>query len=353
MKKLKIYACSECFKDEGLKTDAKLIGIHNSLVCPVCGSIHGSKLSKPLLERLYSRFFVRGTIYKSFFGGAPQLEYNEYHYKKSDVKLTPELDLDSSLIESVIKKGLFYYAPRMFMVGENSLLKRFQNKKAQRKTIKEVIRRGKSVEIGSGENFYRIRLNPEKPNNVLEYDSPPDEGKGRLDSSDCPVLYCSKDLELCLHECRVSVDDEIYLATLQPCKKLRVLDLSSFSTNDTVDEFESSNMAIHYLFMASSHSYPICRVLSKSAFDGGFDGIIYPSSFSYIKMGSIPYDTDYTAEIKEIKGNKLNQDTRYNVIPNVAIFGHPIQESKMRVNCINRVLLNKIKYDVSFGPVIE
>lgn len=39
------------------------------------------------------------------------------------------------------------------------------------------------------------------------------------------------------------------------------------------------------------------------------------------------------------------------IIQNIALFGRSIEEKIIAVKCINRLVLNKIKYDVLFGPV--
>ena len=38
------------------------------------------------------------------------------------------------------------------------------------------------------------------------------------------------------------------------------------------------------------------------------------------------------------------------MIPNLAIFGRPIQEGMLTVTCINRVILRKATYSIHFGP---
>ena len=50
------------------------------------------------------------------------------------------------------------------------------------------------------QSFRSVRL---RPGGLL--------GAGRFDTAELPVLYGSQDLEVCLHECRVTAEDEIYL----------------------------------------------------------------------------------------------------------------------------------------------
>lgn len=78
---------------------------------------------------------------------------------------------------------------------------------------------------------------PQKPEDFREYDSPPAVaiGAGRFDAPLFPVLYGSQDLPVCLHECRVTAEDELYVATLSPTHELRLLDLSALLPEETYD----------------------------------------------------------------------------------------------------------------------
>ena len=90
-------------------------------------------------------------------------------------------------------------------------------------------------------------------------------------SPNLPVLYCSKDIEGCVHECRVTVDDELYLATLKPTQDLKLLDLTEL-LHEEVSEFESLDLAVHMLFFAAEHSYEISRQIAVAANKAGFYG---------------------------------------------------------------------------------
>jgi len=37
-------------------------------------------------------------------------------------------------------------------------------------------------------------------------------------------------------------------------------------------------------------------------------------------------------------------------VPNLAIFGRPIEEKKLEILCINKLILNRVAYDFHFGP---
>src|SRR5690606_24463786 len=179
--------------------------------------------------------------------------------------------------------------------------------------------------------------------------TPPSEFLGgfRFDKKGFPVLYGSPDLELCIHECRTTVEDNLYVAKLVPVQNLKMLDLSSLIDEDAT-EFESLDLTIHFLFLAGHHSYDICRDLAIKANGKGFDGIIYPSYFSYVRTGSIPFDTVHGISIRKLP--PLKEYAQSQSIPNVALFGRPIKEGKIKIDCINRVIINKVSYDLTFGP---
>jgi len=137
------------------------------------------------------------------------------------------------------------------------------------------------------------------------------------------VLYGSQDLEICVHECRVTKADECYLATLRTCRDLQLLDLCGDIDNDGGTPFESLYLAVQFLFAAETHAYHVTRAIAIAAKNIGLDGVIYPSYFS-----------------------SLRQDR----IPNLALFGHPVEEGAIEVACINRLMLETAKYTVQLGP---
>lgn len=172
-------------------------------------------------------------------------------------------------------------------------------------------------------------------------------GENRFDKLGFPVLYGSPDLELCIHECRATVEDNLFVGKLVPAHILKVLDLSVLIEEDTT-EFESLDIAIHFLFLAGKHSYSICRQIALRAKEKGFDEIIYPSYFSFIRKGAIPFETIYGMSIRRIP--QLRDYAQSQSIPNLAIFGRLVKENKISVECINKVIINRVSYDTTFGP---
>jgi hypothetical protein len=337
--------CSKCFVDQGLKLLAQKIGFESRDVCPNCKKMSGEKLSSVQVQDLAYRFFVVGSIFKPKFGAAPQIQIN--NHQKTNIKFSKSLEKDVKLLEEILGIGFFHYGPRLWMLGEIGHLKNLQHNKKRIIVFDRILKEYPSIFLNSSELFYRIRLNPEYPNDHLQYDSPPMPGSGRLDSDNHPVLYGSQDLEVCIHECRVTVEDEIYVATLQPKKKLKLLDLTEL-IQEECSEFESLDLSIQMLFLAGKHSYEIAKELSLRIRDAGFDGIIYPSYFSLVRTGRIPFPTVYGISTRKFPGYRNVEKT--STIPNIALFGRPIKEIKVEVININKMGINRIIYDYEFGP---
>lgn len=221
-----VVVCSNCFCDQGLKLDALRFGVTDDSACPNCGSTSGRKLDREMLEALAHRFFVEATVHRAQYGGAPAIVGNPH--QKTSIETAPWFEPDLRLIERITGFGYFYYGPRLWMIGHIEPLESLQKPEERDTIVKRILAEFPSMTIGSEDLFYRLRREPGKPAEKSEYDSPPDDrlGRGRLDSPGFPVMYGSQDLQICVHECRVSVDDETFVATLAPSRQLRLLDLT-------------------------------------------------------------------------------------------------------------------------------
>ncbi len=340
--------CSNCFIDQGLRLDSFKIGIEDDSICPNCKTKTGRKLDQRLVATLARRFFVRGTLHRTTYGAAPIVQFN--YRQITDIGPTPWSRPDMRLIESTIGVGFFYYGPRLWMVGEVEPLKALERPIDRDLVIKQILSKYPAKVLSDSEIFYRLRKDPQEPSQVSEYDSPPRDvsGNGRLDCQTLPVMYGSQDLEACIHECRATVDDELFVATLAPKHHLQLLDLTELLQEDN-SEFESLDMAVHMLFLAGSHSYEISREIALSAHRAGFDGVIYPSYFSFVRTGAVPFNNLYGISIRKLP--HLTDHAKAETIENLALFGRPIKEGFVIVKCINRVVLNRVEYDIQFGPV--
>lgn len=340
--------CSDCFRDEGLRLDAFKLGIEQDSACPNCGSTAGRKLSRDRTAHLAYRFFVRGTTLRTHFGGAPMIQFNDR--RPTSVRFPHWLEPDVPLFEKTIGVGFFHYGPRLWMVGEVEPLKALERPDERSHVIGRILTEYPARELTEGDVVYRVRRDPRDPLSPTEYDSPPEKhlGNGRLDSPGFPVLYASGDVQVCVHECRLTVEDEAYIASLSPTQRVRLLDLTEV-LQEKATEFESLDMAVHMLFLAGAHSYEISRAISIAVHQAGYDGLIYPSYYSLIRTGARPFDTAYGISVRRFPGYAAHAKAQ--TIPNVAIFGKPVAQGTLRVRSINRVVLNKVEYDLVFGPV--
>ncbi|WP_232465836.1 RES family NAD+ phosphorylase [Burkholderia ubonensis] len=347
--------CSSCFTDFGLGLEVARRGERSEVACPNCGERSGRKVNRAALHDAARSFFNWGSIRRLRFGGAPTLAFNTK--QASVVSVPPWFKSDLSLLERLLNIGVFPYGPRMWMVGEVEPLKDMQDEQRRGAVFQRILSEYPSKELSSKDIFFRLRVGPRSPEDPAEYDAPPKEfsGRGRLDSPGQPVLYGSADLQVCVHECRVSAEDETYVATLAPMRPLKLLDLSGvLHEPQGVTEFESLDMAVHMLFLAANHAYDITRCISLMAAVAGFDGIVYPSYFSLLRTGAIPFETTYGLSRRVIA--RYLEDARYaeheqsKIVPNLALFGHPIAEGKVEVKCINRLLVTRVEYELKFGP---
>lgn len=345
-----VMLCSNCFVDEGLRIDSWKRGVEKQGECPNCKSPDGKKLTKEHVLGIAHRFFVLGTTIRYEYGAAPRVQFNEQHYGKSDISPSPWLENDVKLIADAGKIGFFHYGPRFWMFGEVEPLKALQEPATRPQVIERVLKEYPEQTLAKNELFYRVRVNPQHPADPAEYDSPPLHvtGKGRLDSAGFSVMYGSQDIDICIHECRTTAEDDMYVVTLQPTRDLRLLDLTAVLKED-VTEFESLDMAIHMLFLAKSHSYEISRDIAMAASGAGFDGVIFPSFFSLLRTGGRPFETAYGLSVRRFP--QAEQHAKAHMIPNFALFGRPIEQGSVAVRCINRMILTQVGYLGHFGPV--
>lgn len=345
----KIILCSDCFKDEGLRLDSYKSGIISDETCPNCSSNTGKKLTSTLINKLAHRFFVRGTTYKEGYGAAPIIQFNQLN-EGDELDITNDLKDDVQLFKKSIGINFFYYGPRLWMLGEIEPLELLQSEISRQSIIERIISEYPARIFSKSEVFYRLRKNPNNPESQSEYDSPPKVfcGTGRLDSKNLPILYGSQDLEVCVHECRVSVEDELFIATLYPTRDLRLLDLTEL-LEENCTEFESLDMAIYMLFYAGNYSYEISREIALQVRKAGFDGIIYSSYFSTMRTGAMPFETNFGMSVRKMP--LYSDHLKTEIIPNLALFDYPIKQNKIKVKCINRLFLEKVSYDLHFGPV--
>jgi hypothetical protein len=345
----KYIACSSCFTDQGLRLDAHLLGQSSAEACPNCHKNEGSKLTKDALLWLSQRYFVWGSFRRTEYGGSPTIQFNSRR-SAGKVAFPHPLSDDAALIERLCGVGFFRYGPRLWMIGKTEPLKQLQDPSTRDNIVDRIIQEYPPEMLEPERLFYRVRKAPKNPGSHCEYDSPPVgvTGNGRFDDDNCRVLYASPDLEVCVHECRFSAEDELYVATLNTTKTLRLLNLTAFP-KEKVSEFESLDISVNMLFLASNHSYEIARHIAVMARKADFDGLIYPSYFSELRTGVMPLRTTYGLSNKIIPEYQKIEEAL--AVPNYAIFGRPIEDGRLVVHCINKMVISRVEYGFHFGPV--
>ena len=345
-------ACSSCFANQGLRLDAVRLGSTDASRCPRCGTTKGRKLTSDRLITLGQHFFVWGSVRRFDYGAAPAIQFNDR--RKTDIAMPGELEEDARVFEEVLSVGFFAYEPRRWLFGEVEPLKRLREETSRSGEIDRILREFRTTTLVEEDRFYRVRKNPRVPSDVSEYDSlltPVSDG--RLDTHTGSVMYASTDLDTCLHECRVSAEDDLFVATLRPKRKLEFLDLSRLLDEPPeFDEFESLDLAVNMLFLAGEHSYPITRGNSPAPCSRR-DSMEWriPSYFSMLRNGVKPFETTYGISHRKIPQYREFEDSK--ISPNYAIFGRPVEEGLVEVQCINRVVLSTVVYSVHFGPDLE
>lgn len=133
------------------------------------------------------------------------------------------MSADAAVFEDALGIGFFLYGPRSWMLGEIEPLKGLRCDEARFAVIERILREYGSRTLTVCDKFYRIRKNPVESAQESKYDSPPPGlCKGRLGTLSAPALYASSDLQTCLHQCRVTAGDDLFMATLRPARDLEL-----------------------------------------------------------------------------------------------------------------------------------
>ena len=103
------------------------------------------------------------------------------------------------------------------------------------------------------------------------------------------------------------------------------------------------------LFLAGKHAYEITREIALAAHAAGFDGLVYPSYFSLVRTGGMAFETAYGLSHRRFES--LRGRERAKMIPNLALFGRPIERGRIVGRSINKLVIRQVDYDVHFGPV--
>lgn len=297
--------------------------------CPRCRSVGLPKIDKEGLREIMSRFFVIGSV---------QTETNAFVYQVSDealsgAKFDYTLKKDAELACQICESTIFHYGPPLWRLGITDHYHKFEAGGCERhEAADDIVKAASSHIIPVGTQFFRIRLNPkidEKISTAEAFDPPPayiTKAPGRWDDADHPVLYVSDDIELCLHECRAVISDEIVVASILSRKDLKILDLTENIEINPETPFDDVNLFIDVMCKSRGKWLEYCREISRSALKSGYDGIRYTSYYAQAKQ-------DCTSL-------------------NLAIFGRPIADERVMVQSVNRIRVTNMRYEFQFGPVV-
>jgi RES domain len=331
--------CSNCFRDVGLRLEAQRSGRWSRLrkTCPNCGRKDGYSLNGKALHELQRQFFSRATAPNQIRDDIAVLGLVEDETREDEdigLRLRPEAQADWSLIQSKISGRLFYRSPRLFYFGTTN---HFGWGESLPKEVvrNDIVPKLRFAEIDQDTMFYRIRLNVPDDSKFDDgqYDAPPKlrrRGVGRFDNHKLPVLYGSPNLHVCIHECKVTLADDIFVASLMPTKKLSMIDLTgNYDQPEDIDPFDD----LFWFFrgrMNANHPnvYRHCRRIAQTirALTDA-DGFIYNSY--------------YTNVAGDTSGKAINY----------ALFGRPLADGKLKVVSMNTMRLERVTYDYHLGPL--
>jgi hypothetical protein len=211
----KVIACSECFSNIGVRLETQNL-TEKTGTCPRCKSNTGLLITQKIAIVLAYRFYSLGTMHEADYGRAPLLVFNEHTKTTSNIKTAKIPDLE--IFEEILGMGFFEYGPPLWMLGEVEPLKALRKKRQRAAIVHRILEEYPPFFFPKDHVFFRVRVNPScDPSQHAQYDSPPKDlafENGRWDSKKLPVMYCSPDLQTCLHECRAHVSDNAYMASL-------------------------------------------------------------------------------------------------------------------------------------------
>ncbi|KTR98487.1 RES family NAD+ phosphorylase [Pantoea dispersa] len=317
--------CVTCIKNMGLKWIAEEISSDREQHFEACG--HTSKyLDAKGVEELAYKFFVAGSVPPSLGGRAPV--YNIKSAGLNELIFESELDADIALLSQHNPLCLYHYGPPLHKIGATTHYQDLVFKKVtgdERKKIwDEVIGACETVFLDINTRIFRARNGKELPPALAaEFDSSPTPKEGRYNRNGEHIFYGAFDVETCLHEVRVKLSDWIAIATFKVSTELKLLDLTRI-TDPLGTEFESISILINKIVFSDENEYPLCQELSSEIRSRGYDGFIISSYF---------------------------RQAHKKALRNIILFDKPAEAGKLYLDSTNKVNLESIAYDYSFGPM--
>jgi len=253
------------------------------------------------------------------------------------IQFDSTLHNDFQTLTKIDSLGLRLRAPKTYLVGDTEHWDAFQGMvehKAKTGELPEnaigivdkVLERCRKFILPKGTRFYRIRKNPRSSTDPASYDSlPAHHRSSRLSQGINPIMYGAFDVETCVHESRCRIDDEICIATMETLIDLNTIDLGD-APYRAGEETPWTSPSIFLSQVMRSPRHDECQIIGERAFQHGISAVQFPSFFSQI----------------------LDQEHA-----NIAIFGHPLAERKVKIHSYNRVKLERVRYAYILGPIFD
>lgn len=322
-------ACPKCFANWGFR---QVVAEHSDLpaaTCPRCAQV-GPLIDENKLAKAIQAFFVGGSYVAETM--APVYQVNRSNPSPSRFDAT--LDADAQLACALTSAVIFDYGPPLWRIGEVELKRAFDEGGDERDAAAcGFVAGAPLVKLPVGTRLFRIRKNPKLDEVIATpaaFDPPPlhiERPAGRWDDGRTAVLYASDDIELCLHECRVQIADEIVVATLSTARPLVLLDLTAEFSVGRASPFDDPNIFARFLSLSRNEQWlNHARIVSRAAQSASLDGIRYTSYYAQAKQNSEAL--------------------------NVALFGRPLVAGDLVIDSVNRLRLRDARYAFSFGPVL-
>jgi hypothetical protein len=246
-----------------------------------------------------------------------------------DVEFDSDTARDWTLIKSHIKGGLFFYGPPLWRVG---VTEHYEEPNTVTDAVLDKIIEKLSIKaIPQGFKTFRIRKNIHSKSvmSPTQYDIPPPHivrEFGRFDDANVQILYTSQSIPVCLHECRVAVTDDIFVATFEAATELRVADLTADYDQGQVSPFEDLRNFFNGIFLTRHNStYDIARKISLLIKNKLYvDGFIADSYFTTVSQEPVSQ--------------------------NYCFYPDALGRHKLKLHSLNRLHLQTVSYSYSFGP---
>jgi len=322
-------ACPACFANAGFRRTVEKFARKRSGVCPQCAVDGPLKLPRSGLQDAIVEFFVGGSYISETY--APVYQVNALN--SYPATFDPTLSSDAALACHLTGLVVFHYGPPLWRLGMTEHYYEFEaGGERRQRAAKAIVGAAPSIAIPARTSLFRVRLNAKATEHIstsAAFDPPPasiSRESGRWDELDSPVLYVADDIELCLHECRATIADEIIVATLRPIRELHLLDLSAEIECAPGTPFEDSNVFVGIMCRSRSNWLDFCRAISRAARAAGYDGIRYVSYYAQAKHAAASL--------------------------NLAIFGRPLEAKLLEIQSVNRLRISDMSYQFQFGPVL-